>query len=162
MDIEITRRWLTDKTSIGEMFINGKFFSYTLEDRVRSMGIKVSGQTAISPGSYPLIIDYSQRFGKYMPHLIGVANFDGIRIHSGNTDADTSGCILLGQERGTDVVMMSRLAFSEFMAKVAVQSGMNDAGIVLLRVVEPTVVTISTVPEVDSRVGDRGGVTIQT
>jgi hypothetical protein len=61
----------------------------------------------------------SQRFGKEMPHILNVEGFDGIRIHSGNTSADTEGCILLGQARnGPDEVINSRAAFNAFFPKL--------------------------------------------
>lgn len=54
-----------------------------------------------------------------MPHILNVSGFDGIRIHSGNTSADTEGCILLGQQRnGLDDVVESRAAFAAFFPKL--------------------------------------------
>jgi hypothetical protein len=46
-----------------------------------------------------------------MPILLDVPNFEGIRIHSGNDDGDTEGCILVGLSRGKDMIFDSRLAF---------------------------------------------------
>lgn len=82
--------------TIGELFIDGQYFSDTLEDKVREDGIKIYGETAIPKGEYQVIINHSNRFNRPMPLLLDVPNFNGIRIHSGNTNADTSGCILIG------------------------------------------------------------------
>jgi hypothetical protein len=63
-------------------------------------------------------MDYSTRFAKLMPHIIGVPGFNGVRIHSGNTAADTEGCILLGQSRGKAEIHQSKMAFDAFFPKL--------------------------------------------
>lgn len=99
------------------MFIDGKFECYTLEDITRT-GAKVYGETAIPSGTYRLVIDWSNRYGRKMPHVLDVPGFDGIRIHAGNTAVDTLGCILLGKTKGTDSIGQSKMAFEEFYRKL--------------------------------------------
>ena len=60
----------------------------------------------------------SNRFKKVMPLLLNVPEFEGIRIHSGNTNHDTEGCILVGKTRSTDFIGGSRTAFTSLMAKL--------------------------------------------
>lgn len=95
MNILVVRYELTDKYTLGAMFLNSKWFGYTLEDVVRPDGVKVQDQTAIPYGTYDVILDMSAHFGKIMPHILNVPMFDGVRIHGGNTPADTEGCILV-------------------------------------------------------------------
>ena len=97
MKIQITRINHLRTCIIGELSIDGIFFCYTLEDIERA--VKVYGKTCIPKGSYNVITDYSTRFKKELPHILNVPNFDGVRIHGGNTDVDTLGCILVGKDK---------------------------------------------------------------
>lgn len=118
MNLTIVRKWLTGRSTIGELRIDGVFECYTLEDTVRPPGVKVPSMTAIPAGKYAVIVDFSERFQKFMPHILDVPMFTGIRIHCGNTDKDTEGCILLGRKRSLDGIAESRLAFDAFYPKL--------------------------------------------
>ena len=80
--------------------------------------MKLAGATCIPAGSYPLVINRSARFRRLLPQLLGVPGFEGIRIHPGNTDADTEGCILVGQTRSEDFVGSSRAALRALFTKL--------------------------------------------
>jgi hypothetical protein len=69
---------------------------------------KKPGETAIPAGVYRLAFTPSQRFGRETIQVLDVPGFSGIRIHSGNTSADTEGCILPGLEQAKGVVFRSR------------------------------------------------------
>jgi hypothetical protein len=56
--------------------------------------VKIPGQTAISCGRYELVLNMSQRFGRILPEVLNVPNFSGVRLHGGNTTANTEGCCL--------------------------------------------------------------------
>lgn len=111
----------------GKLYLDGQYFCDTLEDVVREK--KVYAQTAIPYGTYSLIINYSNRFKKNMPRLLNVPNFDGILIHSGNTTADTSGCILVGTSDGNGKIVggSSRPAFNNLFAAIENRKNMTIA-----------------------------------
>ncbi len=116
--VEIRREVYTGKSTIGRLFLNGEFECYTLEDCQRPQGVKIAGATCIPAGSYALVINRSARFRRLLPQLLEVPGFEGIRIHPGNTDGDTEGCILVGQTRSEDFVGSSRAAFRALFAKL--------------------------------------------
>ena len=118
MKLRLERFEFGDTFTIGKFYIDGVFHCFSLEDKVRQ-GEKVNGQTAIPNGTYSVIIDVSTRFGKQLPHILGVPNFTGVRIHPGNTSKDTEGCILLGQNwTGGDFISNSKIAFNSFFDKL--------------------------------------------
>ena len=118
MELLVNRRWKKDTYTIGELFINGKKFSETCEDKDRGLkdsmplseikAKKIYSKTAIPTGVYSVQITYSPRFKKAMPILCNVRGFSGIRIHSGNTAEDTEGCILCGMNTEVGKVTNSR------------------------------------------------------
>ena len=71
-------------------------------------GRKIKGCSAIPEGRYAVVISYSPKFKQWLPILLGVPNFSGIRIHAGNTAKDTEGCILVGKNREVGKVLDSR------------------------------------------------------
>ena len=118
MNLKLNRKWFTETSTCGILYINDKFFCYTLEDVVRPAGEKIKGKTAIPWGKYSVVITHSQRFDKDLPLLIAVPNFVGVRIHSGNDSTDTEGCILVGNKHSTNYVGESKIALESLMEKL--------------------------------------------
>jgi len=116
MKLHLKRLHKTDKSTIGELTIDGKFECYTLEDIERE--VKVKSETAIPKGTYKVIINQSNRFKRLMPLLLNVPNFEGVRIHAGNTNHDTEGCILVGRTRSVDFIGQSRKAYDSLFKKM--------------------------------------------
>lgn len=88
--------------TLGSLFLNGKFFCYTVEDQDRLLetgGTKIKSRTAVPRGKFKMINTFSNRFQKELPLLVNVPGFEGIRIHGGNTAEDSEGCILVGTNR---------------------------------------------------------------
>ena len=122
MKLRLVRENSGDETTLGDLFMDGIWFCKTLEDRDRRLeagGVKVPRETAIPLGTYPVIIDFSNRFQKLMMHVLDVPQFAGIRIHAGNTHLNTEGCILLGEDVDRDVLVHSRVAVNRLQHEVA-------------------------------------------
>jgi hypothetical protein len=108
--------------TIGKLYIDGVYFSDVLEDVDRglddSMSVdeilkkKIKDNTAIPTGIYPVKITYSPKYKKLMPLVDNVKGYSGIRIHSGNTHKDTSGCLLVGKNKEVGKVLESRKTFN--------------------------------------------------
>lgn len=119
MEWILNRRYPKKDYTIGELKIDGRWFSSTLEDTDRGLNanmsldaikkVKVPDETAIPKGRYKITFTYSPKYCNrtwakpYGGKVIGVANvpgFEGIRVHPGNSAAtDTSGCVLVGLNR---------------------------------------------------------------
>lgn len=117
MNLLIQRDKNTTKGCTGALFVNLQFICYTLEDPIRVH--KVYGQTGIPEGLYHGVISMSPRMKIETPELLHVPNYEGIRIHTGNTVEDTLGCILVGSKLkkvGEDWFLTdSRLCFNALM-----------------------------------------------
>lgn len=124
MKIEIKRLWKKSNYTIGKVYIDGKYFSESLEDKDRGLTstmpleeikkIKVKDNTAIPTGTYQVLYTYSPRFKRMLPLIDNVLGYEGVRFHAGNSIADTSGCILLGKNTKVGMVTESRVTCNSF------------------------------------------------
>lgn len=112
MNILLKRDVVIEDVTQGQLYLDGDWFCYTLEDPIReAIGprgwywrpeFKVPGRTAIPAGRYPVTVTFSDRFKRRMPLIMNVPNFTGIRFHGGSTVDHTEGCPLIGRERNVD------------------------------------------------------------
>ncbi len=117
----LQRKWALESATIGELFVDGEFYCFTLEDVVRPIDQKIPGETAIPTGLYQVVTDWSPRFKKNMLHVLDVPGFLGVRIHPGNTGKDTDGCILVGQtvDLASQSIGASRIAYEQLFRKLS-------------------------------------------
>lgn len=125
MELKVIRKYRKEDCTIGDLYINGVWFSNTLEDSVRDT--KIYGKTAIPCGTYKITMDvvspkfkdrsWAKPYDGKLPRLLDVPNYEGILIHVGNTAADTSGCLLVGQNKVKGQVINSTQTFMSLMEK---------------------------------------------
>jgi hypothetical protein len=113
MKLLLERKYLLPSYTIGKLSIDGIYFCDVLEDTVRVPFVKIPGETAIPYGTYIVTITYSDKFQREMPLLNDVPEYTGIRIHSGNTEADTEGCLLVGENKVVGKVINSKITFDK-------------------------------------------------
>ena len=119
MELILTRIARKAEYTIGRLEDeNGKKLCDTLEPIWRNYDggeLKIPKKSAIPEGTYRVVTTYSLRFRKYLPLLVGVPGFEGVRIHSGNTNKDTEGCILVGHNLQVGKVLWSRITLEKLM-----------------------------------------------
>jgi len=129
MQMRLIREPSRGGATLGVLFLDQVFECFCVEDEIREVpgqaveAWKVPGRTAIPQGRYHIALTHSQRFGRVLPLLDAVPGFTGIRIHPGNTAADTEGCILPGVGRNSSGVTGSRLAFGRLFERLVVPNG---------------------------------------
>lgn len=124
MKLTLKRKYLGEKYTIGDLYIDGKFFCNTIENTVRKLPTncpntpkgstckcrgKVYAQTAIPEGTYKITMEHSPRFKRKLPFLHNVPHFIGILIHSGTTEKDSAGCLIVGKNTIKGKVTESRV-----------------------------------------------------
>ena len=141
MEILVKRKYKKDSYTIGELYINGKFFCHTMEDKDRGLTQnmplaeikkrKVYAKTAIPSGTYKITMDVRspkfsnyakypnyKRYGGRLPRLLNVPGFEGILIHIGNDASWSAGCLLVGMNTVKGKVMQSTETFHKLMSEL--------------------------------------------
>lgn len=138
MRLTLRRLWRKDTYTIGRLYVDGKYFCDTLEDRDRgltqSMSLdelkkrKVYGETAIPYGVYRISLAYqSQKFrtrswarfcNGYLPRLLAVPAYNGVLIHVLNEAKESLGCIGVGRNTVKGKITQSTATFKALYAKM--------------------------------------------
>ena len=126
MKLRLERKYFKETYTIGNLYINGSFFSNTLEDKNRDVNkngkfdngeTKIYGETCIPFGTYKVILTRSPKFKRELPRLLNVPSFEGVLIHRGNTAKDSAGCILIGENKAVGKVLNST-SYEERLVKM--------------------------------------------
>lgn len=137
MEVRVRRIALKDTYTIGKMYIDGKYVCDVLEDKVRDINkngvfdngeTKIANRTAIPYGTYEITMDvkstkfsdfeqypWAKEYDGYLPRLTNVPLFVGVLLHVGNSDVDSSGCLLVGENKVVGKVINSTITFRRLM-----------------------------------------------
>jgi hypothetical protein len=135
MELTLERRYKKPTYTIGILFVNGKRFSETVEDKDRSLSAdmpvdvikhgKVYGLTAIPTGRYKIDMNtvspkfrnkpWAKKYGGIVPRLLNVPCWSGVLIHPGTDENSTSGCIVVGENKVKGKVINSVKTFDKLM-----------------------------------------------
>jgi len=131
MKMTLLREYLKPEYTIGHLYIKGERFCDILEDPVRDHNKdgdlddpgeeKIYGDTAIPYDMYEVILTYSPKFKRYLPLLVNVNHFEGIRIHGTKskvaTNKNTHGCLIPGENKVRGGVIKS-LEYEEKLIEI--------------------------------------------
>ena len=135
MKLTLKRIAKKETYTIGNLYIDGKWFANTIEDKDRGLkqsmslseikNIKVKTETAIPMGTYTITLNVispkmsKQAFyqknanGGRVPRLLNVPGYDGVLIHVGNKATQSAGCILVGLNTVKGMVTNSKETFTK-------------------------------------------------
>ena len=132
MELLVDRKWKKQSYTMSNLYINGEWFCNCLEDADRGLDNSMSVDriielkkptiTAIPRGTYEITLDVvSPKFSKYdfykevcngkLPRLKNIKGFDGVLIHCGSTDKNSSGCLLVGLNKIKGQLVNSKETF---------------------------------------------------
>lgn len=107
--IKLIRSKRTELYTEGNLYVNGKYFCDTIEDKDRGLikgqhteedisKIKIYAKTAIPRGTYRVGLRNSPKFGDFTPHVLDVPGFTYILIHGGSSADSSAGCLIVGKK----------------------------------------------------------------
>lgn len=133
MELSILRTEFYDHCTLGELSVDGRFMGHTLEGAIKSnnsMGV-ISIQ-AIPTGRYELSVSYSNRFKEKLPLISNVPYFSNVRLYSEANAIDIKGCILIGYQKHSNMILKNKEAMKELLEILALE--LNKNNLVYLRV----------------------------
>ena len=148
IELLLQRKKLAVGFTTGILMFGGVAY-HTMEDQVRDLSSctktscigKIPGETAIPAGRYEIKDTYSPRFKKNVLEVVNVPGFQGIRIHPGNTEADTEGCLLLGLKGNERSISESRKAIEQFNKDVRAEFAKGNKVFITITNGQPVVVS---------------------
>jgi hypothetical protein len=119
MLISIIRDIYSPQSTLGKLALDGVFQCFTLEEpEGDSSGL---APYCIKAGTYRGKMGWSNHFQRVVPHILDVPNRTWIEIHIGDFPGDTKGCVLVGQQRGFNVLHLSEPAWVALVAKLPLE-----------------------------------------
>ena len=135
MELKLRRRYKGEKYTIGSLYVDGKYVCDTIEDKDRGLSadmpsnkinrIKVPGETAIPYGKYKIDMNtistkfrtrpWAKKYNGIVPRLLSVPCFGGVLLHVGNTEKESLGCPLVGENKVKGQVINSTENFYKLM-----------------------------------------------
>lgn len=138
MELLVKRRYKGSTYTIGSLYVNGVYECDTLEDPDRGLtsemsleeikNKKIYSNTAIPTGKYSVSMSvvsprfkdrsWAKPYSGKIPRLLDVKGYGGVLIHVGNKATDTSGCILVGENKIKGQVLNSTACFMKLMTQL--------------------------------------------
>ena len=118
INLLIIRDTFSEKSTVGELFLNGERMCDTLENPYINNERSIS---CIPEGEYKVRLRTARESAtrEYLHLLVkDVPNRDWILFHRGNSAKDTSGCILVGFASKQDYVKNSTFAMDLLMKEI--------------------------------------------
>lgn len=142
-ELLLERKYFAQDYTIGHLYYKGEKVCDTLEPPPRGLKAdctvfqikqaKKKGPCCIPEGVYKVVVTKCPKFKRWLPLLLDVKGFEGIRIHEGNSPKDTQGCILPGYNRKVGMVVNSQKAMSKIMKILT--DAYEQEGIVKIRII---------------------------
>ncbi len=110
MKLTVIRQIVGERGIAGELFLDGRRECFTVENR----------EKAIPEGIFPIVLEYSRRFGRLLPEIKNIPERTECKFHVANFAYQLEGCIAVGRVRGSDAVLESALALNALMEKLII------------------------------------------